>query len=156
MKLRYILYILVIFAMLLASCAPAIPAETGGEAGGEAAEARLPASSWHDVPGRQKPRTDDLQMGRIKAEGHVNDAAGGVDVVAEALVIFDVSLADDTELAVVLELGENVLERFAEDVGQDVEPAAVGHAQDDFLQSVQGTVFDQAIESGNDGFASLE
>ncbi len=52
-------------------------------------------------------------------------------IARKTKVIFDVAIAVLGFRQVVLfEFGENLLVRFAEDVGQHVEPTAMGHAQD--------------------------
>src|SRR5690349_23687962 len=47
---------------------------------------------------------------------------------------------------VVLELVEDLLERLAQQVGQDVQPAAVGHADDDLLDAQPRGALDGGVE----------
>jgi hypothetical protein len=41
-------------------------------------------------------------------------------------------------------------------VREDVEPAAVGHAHDDFLHAELGAVLDQRVEQRDERFAALD
>ena len=63
----------------------------------------------------------------------------GRDVIGrEAEVILDVAVAaDGLGQVVVLELAEDHSVGLVEDVGQHVEPAAVGHAHDDLAHPVR-------------------
>src|SRR5262249_20062121 len=70
-------------------------------------------------------RVHGLQVAGVGRQRHVDALAGGGDSFAgKAHVVFDVAVAvERIGQVLVLELGENVLVGFAEDVGQDVEPA---------------------------------
>ena len=76
----------------------------------------------------QGHRIDELQMAGIEAEREVDAAAvAGLVVGRVAEVILDVAAAD-VELGIhVVELAEDPLRALAHDVGQHVQPAAVGH-----------------------------
>ncbi len=64
-------------------------------------------------------------------------------------MIFDIPLTNHLVLAVVLELGEDIFQRFTEDVGQHVEPAAVRHTDDDMFQPAPVATSDQVFKQGD-------
>src|SRR3546814_1317256 len=45
---------------------------------------------------------------------------------------------------------------LAQDVGENVEAAAMGHAEDDFLHAVLAAIFDDTFERRNHRFAAVE
>ena len=55
-----------------------------------------------------------------------------------------------------LELGEDLLVRLADDVGEHVEPAAVGHADDDLVEAALGRRLQDLVEQRDDALAALE
>ena len=57
---------------------------------------------------------------------------------------------------VAFEFGENLRERLADDVGQYVQPAAMRHADDDFVDVVRGGALEQFVENGDRRFAAFE
>jgi len=75
-----------------------------------------------------------------------------------AKVIFDVARTlggcgvDD----IAFELGEDLAERLTDDVGQDVEAAAMGHAENDFLNAVVGRARCDVGEQRDRGFRAFE
>ncbi len=54
------------------------------------------------------------------------------------------------------EFAENILRAFVHDVGQHVQPAAVGHAQHDFLDALIAGLFDGQVEQRNQAFGPFE
>ena len=54
------------------------------------------------------------------------------------------------------EFVEDELVVLAQDIGEDVEAAAVGHAHDDLLDAVARAFLDDLVEDRDDGFAALE
>ncbi len=65
----------------------------------------------------------------------------------EAEVVLDVAVtADGLGQVVALEFVEDHAVRFVEDVGQDVEPAAVRHAHDDFADAGGSGALDDRVE----------
>ena len=54
------------------------------------------------------------------------------------------------------ELLEDQLERFAQDAGEHVEAAAVGHAHDDLVDAGLRAVLDDGVERGDERLAALE
>ena len=63
-------------------------------------------------------------------------------------------MLDGIDLA--FELGEDLLDVLADDVGQDVEAAAVGHADDDLVDVVGGGALQNLFQDGERGFAAFE
>ena len=102
-------------------------------------------------------RAYDLQVGGVEAQGQVDQAPGGVHVRGEAQVVFDVA-GDLTPVALEapLELAEDVPRRLAEDVGQDVEAPAVGHADDDLLDPLAPGALDQLVQQRDQDLAALQ
>ena len=82
----------------------------------------------------------------------------GRDVIGrEAEVILDVAVtADGLGQVVALELVEDHPVGFIEDVGQDVEPAAVRHAHDDFADSGGPRALDDGVEQRDQHLAPFE
>ena len=50
---------------------------------------------------------------------------------------------------ILLELSENLIDGLAQNVGQDVEPAAMRHADNDFADQVVGRPLDDGFQDGN-------
>ncbi len=78
------------------------------------------------------------------------------DVTGESLVIFDVAFSDKGVLEVVLELGKDVFQRFVEDVGQDVEPSAMGHPQNQVLDLALIGRGDNIVQDWNQRFGTFQ
>ena len=57
---------------------------------------------------------------------------------------------------VALELAEDLRVRLADDVGQHVEPSAVGHADHDLVEPVLGGLVDRRVHHRNDGLRTFE
>ena len=103
-------------------------------------------------------RVDGLEVRGIGSEAHLNlFPGGGVEHGLVTEVIFHVAVAlhrvGDEALG---ELLEDELEGFAEEVGEDVEPAAVGHAQHDLVDAGVRAAFDNGVERGDERLAALE
>ena len=62
----------------------------------------------------------------------------------------------ELRVEVPLELGEDLLVRLADDVGQHVEPAAVGHADDDLVQLGLGGRAEHLVEQRDQRLAALQ
>ena len=103
-------------------------------------------------------RINRLEMARVGREADADLRAGarGDDrLVAE--VILHVAVAQlGVGHVIFRELVEDEFVVLAQDVGQDVEPAAMGHAHDDLLHAVARTFLHDLVEDGDDGFAALE
>ena len=67
-----------------------------------------------------------------------------------ALVILHVALVGrEVRMDDALEAREDALGRVADDVGEDVEPSAVRHADDDFVEPARRRAFHQPVEERN-------
>ena len=98
-------------------------------------------------------RRDELEVARVGLQVDADRAAVGQLVGAlRAVVVLDVARAalrdrrHDLERRGALELGEDRVVGAAEVVGEHVQPAAVGHPDDDLLAAVRGRQLDQLVE----------
>ncbi len=101
---------------------------------------------------------DGFQVRGVGRQRHVELGAARVDAVrGEAEVILDVAVAVHRfGQVLVLELGEDFLVRLAKDVGQDVEPAAMGHAQDDLADAHVGGLLDDGLQDGDERLGAFQ
>ena len=81
-------------------------------------------------------RVDRLQVGRV---GRQRDrdrlaVAGGEGALGAQVVLHVAGAVRAARVEVALELAEDLRVGLADDVGQHVQPAAVGHADDDLVQ----------------------
>ena len=82
---------------------------------------------------------------------HLQVHAGGAEVV------FDVAGAVRLRrVQVALELAEDLRVRLAHDVGQHVEPAAVRHRDDHFVQAVLGALVDRRVHQRDLAFGAFQ
>ena len=97
-------------------------------------------------------RVDRLEVARIRGERHGDLAGGGRAAPLRAEVVLDVAAAslgigaDRLERLLALELAQDRLVGAADDVREDVEPAAVRHAHHDFLRTGARTELDRLVE----------
>ena len=103
-------------------------------------------------------RVHQLQMAGIRAEGEVHPAPiGGHLVIRVPHVVLHVPfIVESVAPRLPFEFAEDDLVRFVEQMGQDVEPAAVGHADDQFLQSQFGASGDQDVEQRQQGVGPFQ
>ncbi len=72
-------------------------------------------------------------------------------------MILDVARAPQfVEVVVALELLEKLLRRLAEDIDEDVDSAAVRHADDDLVNPRRAALVDQVIQHRNEAVAAFE
>ncbi len=83
-------------------------------------------------------------------------AVGEGAVGGETLVVFDIPLADEAEFEVVLELGEEVRQRPLKDVGEDVKPAAMRHAENQGAYAGGGAAADHFVEERDEHLPPFE
>src|SRR4051812_30156044 len=78
----------------------------------------------------------------------MNRMAGtGQAIVGKAEVILHISVAGDRVGQVMsVELGKDLLVRFAKNIGEHIEPAAMGHAEDDLLGAGGSGGIDDRVE----------
>ena len=104
--------------------------------------------------GSTASRCDGLATTRDR--GRVLAVRGG-ELAGHAQVVLDVAGAvRRLRVQVPLELGEDLLVRLADDVGQHVEPAAVRHADDDLVQAALGRALQDLVEQRDQRLAALE
>ena len=118
---------------------------------------RRACGPWRRVCAARVAPSDDrvhvLEVRRVALEVDEDRVPVGQLVGAlRAVVVLDVAGAalrqrrDGLERRGALELGEDRLVRTAEVVGEHVEPAAVGHADDDLARAVRGGELDHLVE----------
>jgi hypothetical protein len=84
---------------------------------------------------RTEPSTtglSDLQVRRVERQRQVHRPTGRFHIGGKAHVVFHVAGAAFGDPALALELFEQLAGRFADDVDQHVQAAAMGHADHDF------------------------
>ncbi len=104
-------------------------------------------------------RADDLQVRGVEAQRDVHQAAGGLDVAGEALVILHVAGGHDAfvgDLALTCELVEDLRRWLADDVGQHVQAAAVRHADHDLFGAVASGALDQFVQHRDQRLAAFQ
>ncbi|MCY1421492.1 hypothetical protein D9M71_371500 [compost metagenome] len=94
-------------------------------------------------------------MGRVERQRQVHFATRGHDVGGEALVVLHVTGGQALGL-LAFELVEQVARVLAEGVDQDVQTAAVGHADDNFLQAVGAGALDDLVQQRNQTLATFK
>ncbi len=71
-------------------------------------------------------------------------------------MVLDIAVTDKAGIRCFAEFRENGSVRFAEHVCLDIEPAAMGHADDHVGRSVPLSPGKRCVEQGDQGFASFE
>ncbi|MNZ75293.1 hypothetical protein D3C78_937670 [compost metagenome] len=100
-------------------------------------------------------RGNDFQVGRVERQRQVHFATRGHDVGGEALVVLHVTGGQALGL-LAFELVEQVARVLAEGVDQDVQAAAVGHADDDFLEAVGAGALDDLVQQRDQALAAFQ
>ena len=103
-------------------------------------------------------RVDRLEVRRVGQQRQMDLVAVELAVGRGAEVVFDVARAADVG-RVGRAAGEFVEDRavgLAHDVGEDVEPAAVGHADGDLADAHLAAIFDHRLERRDRAFAAVE
>jgi hypothetical protein len=103
-------------------------------------------------------RIHQFEVTRVRAQRQVHLAAlAGHEVVRVALVILDVALVLGALLPrCSLEVGEHHLVRLVQDVGEDVQPAAVGHADDHLLDAETAALLDEGVDQGKQRLSAFD
>jgi len=117
---------------------------------------RIVAPAHAPAAGALHHGIDDLQVRGIERQRHVQGAAGRLDIRGETQVVLHVPGALHLVGLIALELGEQVTGILAQDIGQHVEPAAVGHAQDDLPDALAAGALQQVVEQRDQGISPLE
>ncbi len=106
----------------------------------------------------QHHRIDDLEVRRVGGERQVHLVAvelavrRGTEVVLHVARTLDVLGVEGAAL----ELVEQGAVRLVQHLGQDVQAAAVGHAENDVLDAEGTAALDDLLERRNGGFAAIE
>ena len=96
-------------------------------------------------------------MRGIERQRDVHIARFGFQIGGESLVVLDVArTAQLREVVLTLEFAEQVLGRFAEQIHQHVEAAAMRHADDGLLDPLLAALLHQIVEQGNQTVAALQ
>ena len=105
-------------------------------------------------------RVDYFKVGGIERQGQMYDAAGSLDVGGIAQVVFDIprTAGFDVLFSAVdsFEFIEQLFGQLADDIDQDVEPAAVGHADDRFAYAGFTARLHEFVQQRDQGFAPLQ
>ena len=104
-------------------------------------------------------RVDRLQVRRVgdhRDRGGVLAVRGGELAGLAEVVLHVAGALRGLRVEVPLELGEDLLVRLADDVGQHVEPAPVGHADDDLVQAGLGGGLQHLVEQRDQRLAALQ
>ena len=102
-------------------------------------------------------RVDELEVARVERQREVDPAAVLRGPVARVThVVLHVAAARVLLRVEVLELAEDVPGRLADDVGEHVQAAAVGHAEDDLHRALRCDLFDRQVEQGDQALGALE
>ena len=94
----------------------------------------------------------------MAGQGQVDDVVVEFPIRRGTEVVFDIAGPLDFvrfEIAS-LKLVEDRLERLAHDICQDVEPAPMRHADDDFANSQRAAALDDLFHRRNQGFPAVE
>ncbi len=98
---------------------------------------------------------DDFQVGRVERQRQVHRTATGRQVAREAVVVLHVAVGEAFGV-LAFELGEQVAGHLAHDVHEQVQAAAVGHADHDFLDAVFTGVVHHFVHRGDEAFAAFQ
>ncbi len=90
---------------------------------------------------------DEFEMAGIEAERELNFfAGGGGPFGAVAEMVFHIAAAWGGFPAGIGEFAENLARAFADDIGEDVQAAAMGHPHDDFADALFAGFFEREVE----------
>ena len=103
-------------------------------------------------------RVDGFEVARVGAEREVDLVTRARDVVARvAEVVLDVAVAGRfAREERTLEFREDHLVRFPDDVGEDVQPPPVRHAEDHLVGAERPALLDERVEHRDQRLATLE
>ena len=93
---------------------------------------------------------------RFHLHGHVLTGFGLPDRVRSLVVLHVAFVGREVGMDHALEPREDPLGRVADDVREDVQPSAVGHADHDLVDPAGRRIFDQAVEQRNRRLAALD
>ena len=101
---------------------------------------------------------DRLKVAGVSGEGQMHGLAIPRHLITrEAQVVFDISRAHHKRgINVAFKLGKDHLIRLAQDVSQDIQPAAVRHTDHHLPNTLRCAVFDKRVEQRNQGLGAFE
>ena len=101
---------------------------------------------------------DGLKVTGIGCKGKTDFfSMGGSDLVFVTQVVFHVPVTQNSFRDIVfMEFGEEFTAGFSKSVHENVQAAAVGHADDDLIHAQGGAGFDECIEDGDEGFPAFQ
>ena len=98
---------------------------------------------------------DDLEVRRVEGQRQVHGTCRGGNIAGEALVVLHITAGQVGRMPA-LEFGEQVLGHLAQHVDQQVQAAAVGGADDHFLQAVVAALAHQFVHGGDEALAAFQ
>lgn len=103
-------------------------------------------------------RVDGLQVRGVGGERDLDllTVQAGEGALGAQVVLHVAGAVHRLRVEVALELPEDLRVGLADDVGQDVQPAAVGHADDDLVQPRLGGRVEHRVQQRDDGLAALQ
>ncbi len=102
-------------------------------------------------------RIHDLEVRGVECQHRMHVTCRGAQVCRESLVIFHIPRAlEVAQVIAALELREQRRGCLAEQIHQDVQPAAVGHADDDLLHPGGPAALNQIVQQRNERVAAFE
>ncbi len=103
-------------------------------------------------------RVDGLEVRRVRGDRDLDPVLrAGLELALGAEVVLHVAGAlDGARVDVALELAEDLGVLLADDVGEHVEPAAVGHADRDLVEAGLGGRLADLVDDRDRGLAALE
>ena len=101
-------------------------------------------------------RVDQFEVAGVAGERKMDFAAGlGGEIVGVAEMVFDVAIAGDFGGGTAFDFAEKHFVGLAEDMGEDVESSAVGHADGHFIHAEFSAFFDEGVHERGEGVAAL-
>ena len=98
-----------------------------------------------------------LQMRRVGNERKLDTlSGGGWALKVHSQMVFDISGSLILTSGGSTEFAENRLIRLADNVGEDVQAATMGHTNDNVLDTIVDTAIDESLHSGNEGLATFQ
>ena len=71
-------------------------------------------------------------------------------------MILHIAIANKGQFEIVLEFGEDILQRFVENIGQHVEAATMGHPHNQITDPSFCGLHQQGVQEWNDGLSTFQ
>ena len=103
-------------------------------------------------------RVNNLQMRRVKRQGHMQYAAGRFNIGRKSLVVLHIAGIHLTCAAggFTFEFTEQFLGRFPQYIDQHIEPAPMGHSDDNLFDSNSTGPLDQIAEHWHQSLSTFQ